>query len=247
MSQVDQFLEAFKRSLKSRNIIYKDLARTLKLSESSVKRIFTDKSISLERIEEICKASDISFAEVCKNAQFEETPTQYQLSKDQEKALAEEPRLLHYFLLLNDKMTPQKIEKEFEVTSYESKKILLKLDRLNLIELHPRDRVKLKNKNGSLFFRRDGAVGKALFSQTKTHYLNSEFENSEDFIRFSTVSISPELLLKYKKKFEKILSEISEEALASAVDEKLQQDMGILVAYRPWKYSSLDAIKKRNK
>ena len=72
MGQIDQFLAAFKSSLKAKNIIYRDLAKSLNLSESSVKRILADKSISLERIDEICRACDISFSEVCRNANFEE-------------------------------------------------------------------------------------------------------------------------------------------------------------------------------
>ena len=85
MSQIDQFLAALKRALKSKNIIYRDLAESLDLSESSVKRILADKSISLERIEEICKACDLSFSEICKNANFDEGQTDYSISKEQEK------------------------------------------------------------------------------------------------------------------------------------------------------------------
>jgi DNA-binding Xre family transcriptional regulator len=246
MSQVDQFLNSLKRTLKSKNIIYKDLALALDLSESSVKRILSDKTISLERIEEICKACDLSFAEVCKNANFEEALPEYKMSKEQERALADNPRLLHYFLLLNDKLSPKKIESDFEITANESKKLLLALDKLDLIELHPRDRVKLKNPNGSLIFRRDGAVGKALFQQAKNYYLNSDFEGENDFIRFSAITVPPVLLVKYKKKLEKLLFEISEEEKQLVErDDKTSIDMGILVAYRPWKYSTLDAIKKK--
>ena len=111
MGQIDQFLAAFKSSLKAKNIIYKDLAKSLNLSESSVKRILASKSISLERIDEICRACDISFSEVCRNANFEEDVSSYTITKEQEKILAENPRQLHYFILLNEGFTPLKIEK----------------------------------------------------------------------------------------------------------------------------------------
>ncbi|MBY0414774.1 MAG: helix-turn-helix transcriptional regulator, partial [Bdellovibrionales bacterium] len=92
MSQIDQFLGAMKRALKAKNIVYKDLAESLDLSESSIKRILSDKSISLERIEEICRACDISFSEICRNAHFEEDVSSHTLSKEQEKGLAENPK-----------------------------------------------------------------------------------------------------------------------------------------------------------
>jgi transcriptional regulator with XRE-family HTH domain len=246
MSQIDQFLAALKRGLKAKNIIYRDLADSLHLSESSIKRILSDKSISLERIEEICKASDLSFSEICKNAQFDEDVSTHTLTKDQEKVLAENPRLLHYFMLLNERYTPQKIEKDYDITSNESKKLLLQLDRMNLIELHPRDRVKMKNKSTTLRFRRDGAVGKILFTQTKLNYLQHEFESELDYLRFSWNNFSIESMNKFKKKFDKIVSEIQEEGNLIQNDEIGTQDMGILLAFRPWKYSSLDVIKKKS-
>ena len=245
MSQIDQFLAAMKRALKAKNIIYKDLAHSLDLSESSIKRILSDKSIGLDRIEEICKACDISFAEICKNANFEEDISTYTLSKDQEKILADNPRLLHYYILLNDGFSAIKIEKDFEINSNESKKLLLQLDKLNLIELHPRDRVKMKHKGNLLRFRRDGAVGKALFIQTKNNYLNHEFDTDKDYIRFSNNSFTQESLGKFKKKLDKLVSEIQEEARLVDRDDKSASDMGILLAFRPWEYTSLDAIKKR--
>lgn len=247
MGQIDQFLAAFKSSLKAKNIIYRDLAKSLNLSESSVKRILADKSISLERIDEICKACDISFSEVCRNANFEEDVSNYTLTKEQEKILAENLRHLHYFTLLNDGLTPAKIEKNYEITSNESKKILLQLDKLNLLELHPRDRVKLKSKAGTLRFRRDGAVGKILFAQTKSSYLNHEFESDQDYIRFVTNGFSVESLAKFKKKFDKMVSELQEEArMTLGSDPKNLHEMGVLLAFRPWTNSSLDAIKKRS-
>lgn len=246
MSQIDQFLGALKRALKSRNIIYRDLAESLQLSESSIKRILSDKSISLERIEEICKACDLSFAEICKNANFEEDLVAHTMTKEQEKVLAENPRLLHYFVLLNDGMLPPKIEREFDISSQESKKHLLQLDKMNLIELHPRDRVKLKNKSGSLRFRRDGAVGKVLFAQTKKDYLNYDFEGEFDYLRFSTNSFPLDSIGKFKKKFDKLLAEIQEEARLVEGSQKKTEDIGVLLSFRPWKYSSLDAIKKKS-
>ena len=247
MGQIDQFLSALKSSLKAKNIIYRDLAKSLNLSESSVKRILGNKSISLERIDEICKACDISFSEVCRNANFEEDVSSYTVANEQEKILAGNPRQLHYFILLNEGFTPAKIEKDYEISSIESKKILFNLDKLNLVELHPRDRIKLKNKTGTLRFRKDGAVGKILFAQTKNNYLNYDFESDLDYIRFVTNGFAQESILKFKKKFDKIVSELQEESrMAASIDPKGMHDMGVLLAFRPWTNSSLDAIKKKN-
>ncbi|KYG62060.1 helix-turn-helix transcriptional regulator [Bdellovibrio bacteriovorus] len=244
MSQIDQFLNSLKRALKAKNVLYRDLAKPLGLSESSVKRILSNKSLSLERLEEICRVADISFSEVVKSANLEEANQAVTLSDEQEKALAENARLLHYFMMLQEGKTPQKIERDYQIASSESKKYLFQLDRLNLIELHPRDKVKFK-RQGFLRFRRDGPVGKALFDQTKTSYLSYDFR-PEDYIRFSFLKISPPALAKYKAKLERILLEMQEESRFEGEHNVPVQDTGVLLSFRPWQYSYMGAIKKKD-
>lgn len=243
MSQIDQFLNSLKRSLKTKNILYKDLAKALNLSESSVKRILSNKSLSLERLEEICRVADISFSEVVKAANLEEAGQVFTLSDEQEKALAENARLLHYFMMLHEGKTPQKIEREYQINSSESKKYLFQLDRLNLIELHPRDKVKMK-RHGFLRFRRDGPVGKAMFEQTKSSYLNYEFR-PEDYLRFSFLKISPQSLAKYKTKLERIMLDMQEEGRFESEHNVPVTDAGVLFSFRPWQYSYMGALKKK--
>lgn len=244
MSQIDQFLGSLKRSLKAKNVLYRDLAKALGLSESSVKRILSNKSLSLERLEEICRVADISFSDVVKAANLEEGSQFHTLSDEQEKALAENARLLHYFMMLQDGKSPQKIEREYQIAAVESKKYLFQLDRLNLIELHPRDKVKIK-RQGFLRFRRDGPVGKALFEQTKTNYLNYDFSRPEDYLRFSFLKISPGTLTKYKTKLEKLMIEMQEESRFEGEHNVTVTDVGVLLSFRPWQYSYMGAIKKK--
>lgn len=244
MSQIDQFLNSLKRSLKAKNILYRDLAKALNLSESSVKRILSSKSLSLERLEEICRVADLSFSEVVRSANLEEANQVMILSDDQERALAENARLLHFYMMLQEGKTPQKIEKEYKIDAAESKKYLFQLDRLNLIELHPRDRVKIK-RQGFLRFRRDGPVGKALFEQTKSNYLNYDFR-PEDYMRFALIKISTPTLAKYRGKMERLLLEMQEESRHEIEHNINTIDTGLLLSFRPWQYSYMGAIKKKD-
>ncbi|MGE5086061.1 MAG: helix-turn-helix domain-containing protein [Bacillota bacterium] len=243
MSQIDQFLSALKRSLKAKNILYRDLAKALDLSESSVKRILSSKSLSLERLEEICRVADLSFSEVVKSANLEDANQFFFLTDEQENALAENARLLHYFMMLLDGRTPQRIEKEYQLSRSEAQKFLFQLDRLGLIELHPRDKVKIK-RHGFLRFRRDGPVGKALFEQTKTNYLTYDFR-PEDYIRFTLLKISPATLAKYKGKLERLMVEMQEDSKFDTEHNVPATDTGVLLSFRPWQYSYMGAIKKK--
>jgi transcriptional regulator with XRE-family HTH domain len=244
VSQIDQFLKALKRALKNKEWNYKKVAAALGMSESSVKRLLSNKRISLDRVEKICDATGISFADVCKLAEWENEDPYLVLSFEQEKILSDNPRLLHYFALLTEGYKPAKIEKDFQIPAAESKKFLFTLDKCNLIELHPKDKVKLY-KNGLFRFRREGPVGQVIFDQIKQSYLYSDFKEGDGFFRFGMRRMNAASLAKLKAKLDKIYLEMEEDSKYSAASENTDKEFGILFAYRPWQYSIMNVLKKR--
>lgn len=246
MSQIDQFLSALKRALKAKNILYKDLAKILNLSESSVKRILSSKSLTLERLEEVCKATDISFADIVRLAEFDDEGYFKTLNEEQEKILAENARLMQYFMLLHEGMSPHRVLKEYQIDPEEAHKYLFQLDRMNIIELHPNDRVRLKHL-GRVKFKKDGPMGKKLFTQTKQTYLEHDFNNpATDYVRFNLANLSPATIQKFRTKLEKLSAEIVEEGRFEPNQQKGLTEVGILFAIRPWRWSYMSAIPKRN-
>lgn len=247
MSQVDQFLNALKRAIKAKGLTYKDLSKMMNLSESSVKRVLTDKSLSLDRIEIICEQCDIQFSEVCRLADFSNEEGPKKMSSEQESGLSKNPRLLHLFLLISDGYTLKKIVKTYEIQDPELTQLLLQLDRLQLIELHPKNRIKLLFPSTGLLFSRDGAIGKTLFSQLQSQYLKYDFKQNQDFLRFTQIHFTQEMLAKFKKKLEKITAEALEESHLLAKQKDGLPSSGFLLAIRNWKHSTLDSIKKRER
>lgn len=245
MSQVDQFLSALKRAIKAKGLTYKDLQKIMNLSESSVKRILSDKSLSLERIEKICEQCDILFSEVCRLADFTNDQGPARMTPDQEIGLSKNPRLLHLFLLINDGYSLKKIIKDYQIQDPELTQLLIQLDRLKLIELHPKNRIKLLFPSTGLFFSRDGVIGKALFAQVQNQFLNHDFRQAQDFLRFTQIHFTLETFNKFKKKLEKITNEALEDSQFLAQQKESFGTSGFLFAVRDWKYSSLDSIKKR--
>lgn len=244
MSQIDQFLSALKRALKAKNILYKDLAKILNLSESSVKRILSSKSLTLERLEEVCRATDISFADIIRLAEFDDESYFKTMTEDQERILAESPRLMHYFMLLHEGITPSRILKDYQIDAEEAHKFLFQLDRMNIIELHPNDRVRLKH-IGRLKFKKDGPMGKKLFAQTKQAYLEHDFNGSADYVRFNLANLSPSTIQRFKSKLEKLSAEIVEEGRFEPGTQKGLTEVGIMFAIRPWRYSYMNSIPKK--
>lgn len=245
MSQVDQFLSAFKRALKAKGLTYKDLTKIMNLSESSVKRILSDKSLDLDRIEKICEQCNIQFSEVCRMADFASDQGPTKMTSDQENGLSKNPRLLHLFLLINDGYSIRKIIKTYDIQDPELTKLLIQLDRLKLIELHARNRIKLLFPSSGLYFSRDGAIGKTFFTQVQTQFLNYDFKDQHDYLRFTLIHFTDETFAKFKRKLEKITTEALEESHLLIRQKDTLPASGFLFAIRDWSYSTLDSIKKR--
>ena len=54
MGQTRELIESLKAALKSQGKTYADVARELGLAEASVKRIFSQQSFSLDRLDRVC-------------------------------------------------------------------------------------------------------------------------------------------------------------------------------------------------
>jgi DNA-binding Xre family transcriptional regulator len=88
-----RIMTSLKRIMKSREITYAELGRRIQLSEASIKRIFSHATLSLERLDEICGALEVSIQEVVRLAGEQATDAPELLTLEQESALAADPRL----------------------------------------------------------------------------------------------------------------------------------------------------------
>ena len=62
--------EALKMHLKARGMTYADVAKALKISEATVKRIFASKNCTLERLDEICQLVQVDLAELARGMEL---------------------------------------------------------------------------------------------------------------------------------------------------------------------------------
>ncbi|MGH8806290.1 MAG: helix-turn-helix domain-containing protein, partial [Noviherbaspirillum sp.] len=64
MLQATSLVDSLKRELKARGITYADLAARINMSEASVKRMFSQKNFTLQRLDDILQATQIDFRDV---------------------------------------------------------------------------------------------------------------------------------------------------------------------------------------
>ena len=100
MNQTTQMLGELKKCLRRKGLTYRDVAQALGLSEPSVKRIFSEETFSLKRLEEVCRLLDMTIFDLAKLTRMDAEEQATVLDTAQERALAEDTALLTYFYLL---------------------------------------------------------------------------------------------------------------------------------------------------
>lgn len=249
MALTDQLLLAIKRALKSQGLTYRDLAMELELSEPTVKRMFSVRAISVERLERICDVLGLSLVELATFANLsgvEQTPV---LTADQELHLAHDARLLAVFYLLLHQWDLRKILKEYELTRDECRGYLRELDRLKLIELHPKDRVRVLVPQ-NITWRHKGSLWQLRQRRAQREFLaawdpqgNTDDAGQLLFLTGELTDSSRRLIDRKIKSLEKTFNELKE--IDATLDKHETVSFGLMMAYRPWVYSVFSALKKK--
>ncbi len=236
MSQTNQWIDTVKRCLKARGFTYKDVATALELSEASIKRLFSERSFSLVRLEQICRLMDMSFSDLARVNDLKYQERQTTLSASQEAALADDVILLSYFYLLLNGWGIERIADRFALAKPRQIRLLVKLDKLGLIELQPENRVRLLTAR-RIHWRRDGAVRRLYEQEVKQAFLKDEFSEGVARFGFESAELAPEsarLILRRLIRLTQEFDELAEMDVNLKPTEK--RGYGLMVALRPWAY-----------
>lgn len=242
MSQTTQIINTLKKCLKAKGVTYRQLAKELKLSEASIKRLFSEKSFSLKRLEAVCSVIDLNFYDLAKISVDAETGPSV-LTVEQEKTLSDNPKLLVFFYLLLNGRTPDSIVSDYKIDEKESLGFLLKLDKLKLIELYPGNKVRLLTQK-NIIWRKNGPIRKKYENQIKEEFLNAPFDLIEERLLFETGKLSDGSQSVMLKKIDRLLIEYNElTEIDKALPQKKSRNTGLMIAFRPWVFSMLDDFK----
>ena len=133
MAQTSALIDTLKRTLKSHGKTYADVGRTLELSEASVKRLFSHKDFSLERLDRICQMLGMDISDLVEHMAGEQHQLE-QLSFEQEQEVVSDKTLLAVAICALNKWTMGEIVAFYDITEGECFQKLATLDRLKLID-----------------------------------------------------------------------------------------------------------------
>jgi len=141
MARSIRLLTVLKQQLKLNGFTYKKLAAELGLTESAIKQMFGSDNMSLKRMDAICELLKLDISDLVLLSEDQEKKIEL-LTKEQEAILVGDEKLLLVAYCVVNHWTYSEIITRYELSETECIKQLAKLDKMNLIELQPGNRIK---------------------------------------------------------------------------------------------------------
>jgi len=142
MALAVDLLEQLKGELKQHGLTYKQVAEAMDISESSVKRLFRDRDMSLSRLESICSLMDFDISDLA--ARSDEARRQItQLTRKDEEALVGDETLFLIAVHLIYGWSFDQVMEAYDLDEHQAQRHLTTLDRMKVIELMPENRARV--------------------------------------------------------------------------------------------------------
>ncbi|MGB0214152.1 MAG: helix-turn-helix domain-containing protein [Alteromonas oceani] len=243
MSQIKQVTQRLKQLLKEQGMTYKSLSEQLQLSEASIKRCFSQQSFTLERLEQVCEALGLTLSDVF--IQVAQTqPRVSQLSQAQERELLENPRLLLAAVCVRDGWQFNEIIDYYDISEPEAVRLMVKLDRLKLIEFLPGNRYRLLIAQDFRWIP-GGPLERFMEQEVMVKFMAPKKNEPWAFrfyLRGRYSASSVEIIQRRLNQLTREAAELNEEDARLPISERTH--MGLLMAMRPWEPSLFEEMRR---
>lgn len=242
MNQTQAIHAALKKLMRSRGVTYADAAGVLKLSEASIKRLFSQQALSLSRLEALCNWLHVDIQDVVRMSR-EQEPLTTELSEEQERVLLGDTGLLLLAYLLLNHWTVEEILETYGFSRPEIIRRMFHLQELGLVEVLPFDRVRLRTAR-NFSWRRDGPVQRYFADQVLRDFLASNFDQPGETMEFVSGMLSRKSILHLHDQVAELARELDglvEADLGLPASERLGSSL--FVAFRPWEFSGFKAFR----
>jgi len=245
MSEAVQLVDQLKRELKSRGITYAQLAKLIDMSEASVKRMFAQRNMTLDRVDEILKATGIEFGDL--TAHFDrEHKRLTQLTAKQEAQVVDDPKLFLVAVCALNLMTYDEILAAYNLTPAELVGLLIRLDKLGFIDLFADNRFKLKVARTFAWIP-NGPIMQA-FKNNAADFFDSEFSKAGEVLFLLNARLSPASRVALVDRLKRVAKEFSEQHFEDGQLNAAQREpVSLLIATRAWHLKALAPFLRKPK
>lgn len=233
MPQSQLLVKALKQLLKANHFTYRSVGEQLNLSEASVKRMFAHSQITLERIDMICEMMGIELSDVFQYMQ-QMSARISQLTIEQEKKIVSDRKLCLMTVCVINHWSLADILSYFNLSELECIQYLAVLDKLKLIELLPKNKIKLLISPGFRWIA-NGPIQQFFQQYVLADYMSTDFKNNNEemICQFGMLTAESSAILKKK------LRHLAQEFVALSeqdANEPLNKRFGSVcfAITRPW-------------
>ncbi|MEO8250246.1 MAG: helix-turn-helix transcriptional regulator [Burkholderiales bacterium] len=243
MSTTADLVRILKAELKSARMTYADLAVALGLAESSVKRMFSHADMPLSRIDAICRALRLDFAELARRVADAEVLLE-ELTPEQERAVVADKKLLLAAICVLSQWTVPQITAHYRLSEAECVKYLAELDRIGIIELKPLNRYRLKLAK-TFRWRPHGAVMDYFRENALLDYFSGGFDGNGEGLQLVHGSIARSTAPAFLDRLRRLAQDFSQQ---HRDDQKLadadREGFTLLLAMRSWEFAAFTKLRR---
>jgi DNA-binding Xre family transcriptional regulator len=222
---------------------YADLARALGMAESSVKRMLAKGDMPLSRIDAICRALKLDFAELARRV-ADAQPLLKELTQEQERAVVADKKLLLCALCVLSQWTLEQIVAYYRLTEAECIKYFVQLDRIGIIQLRPLNRYRLKLAK-TFRWRPHGPVMNYFRENAVLDYFSGGFDGLGEGVLLVHGSVSRSLAPSFFERMQRVAQEFAQQHQADQkLAEKDREGYTLLLAMRSWEFGAFVALKR---
>ena len=245
MNEAERLLTALKRELRARGLTYRDVAKALRLSEASVKRLFSSGGFSLRRLTALTAWLNLSLSELARLAALDD-PRLRKLTPRQEAELVSDLKLLLVAVCTLNHWSAADIVRTYRVSETQCLQRLLRLDRMRIIDLMPGNRVRL-NVARDFDWLPNGPFRRFFREQGEKDFLAGDFAGNGETLAFVHAMLTAASASQMRARLDRLRQEFAdlhEQSLAAPLAQR--SGTGLLLALRGWEPQLFAAFRRKS-
>ena len=243
MSTTADLIQALKNELKNARMTYADLANSLGMAESSVKRMLAKGDMPLTRVDAICRALKLDFGELSRRV-ADAQPLLKELTQEQERAVVNDKKLLLCAICVLSQWTMEQIVAAYRISEAECIGCLVQLDRIGIIELRPQNRYRLKLAK-TFRWRPHGPVMEFFREEVVLDYYKGGFDGPAEGLLLVHGAISRSLAPAFLDRLQRVAQDFAQQHQA---DQKMaardREGYTLLLGMRSWEFEAFAQLRR---
>lgn len=195
--------------------------------------MFANETFTLHRVDDICGVLGIEITDLARMVEHEADRVT-SLTLAQEKDLVSEPRLLLVAVHALNHWTLEEIVAQYAIGKLECVRLLVRLDRLRIIDLLPNNRIRVVVARNFSWLP-DGPIQRYFRSQLEADFFGSRFDGQGEQLVFVSGMLSRDANAVVQNRVRRLAAEFTDlhnQDVSLPLDRRF--GTSLLVAVRPW-------------